>query len=178
MCKLDHLLEHLIKPLILLLLDDEEYVVELVLDRAGIHQSWPKGCQIPPVLLLPEKLYPHLVCPRRLVTQTSLVVVAVQMCDVPELLPLVEHLQALNKQSLPSAEVELTDLGVWALSRELSGTHQLLHWPLKVLRVSLSRILVAMLLWILGLILSWTTRTAATLRRTRLLITREQELSR
>ena len=32
-------LEDFIKPLILLLLDDEEYVVELIFDGTGVHES-------------------------------------------------------------------------------------------------------------------------------------------
>ena len=66
-----------IKPCVLVLLDDEEYVVKLILDGGRVHQRGFVVGQIPPILLLPEELYPHLVGPRRLVCRASLVVVAV-----------------------------------------------------------------------------------------------------
>ena len=138
MSQLDDLFEDFIEPRVLVLLDDEEYVVKLILDGAGVHQSGLVVGQIPPVLLLPEELYPHLMCPRRLVSQASLVVVAVQMSDVPELLPLVEDFQALDEESLPDPKVELTDFVVWAMSRELSRTHQVLDGSLKVFGVPFS----------------------------------------
>jgi len=45
------------------------------------------------------------------------------MRNIPELLPLVENLQALNEESLPDPEVEFTDFVVWTGSRELVWTH-------------------------------------------------------
>jgi len=133
--QLDDLLEDFIKPLILMLLDDEEYIVKLILDGAVVHQSRLVVGQVLPVLLLPKELYPHLMCPRRLISQASLVVVAVQVSDIPELLPFVEDLQALDEESLPDPKVELADFGVWTLPRELSRAHQLLRAPLKALGI-------------------------------------------
>ena len=100
------------------------------------------------------------------------------MCNISELLPLVEHLQALDEQSLPSAKVELADLGVWTFSRKLSRTHRVCDWSLEVLRVPLSRILLALLLRVLLLILGSARGTTTSLRWSWLLEPREQELSR